>query len=82
MTVDDCPICKDGSEFVYRLKEAERGIAQHKDEVKVMVSESEDRCMSALKEFKDDFRWFKNSAWMILCGGILSLLSVIVDKLI
>lgn len=80
MKIDNCMICKDSSEFVYRLKQAELNITDHKDDVSQELGEMKENVEKMEEKILSRFNRLEGAIWGIVIGFLFVLLDTILGK--
>lgn len=80
METDDCIICKDSSEFVYRLKQAELNLTDHKVGVSQELGEMKEDMEKMEEKVLNRFNRLEGAIWGIVIGFLFVLLDTILGK--
>lgn len=80
MEADNCIICKDSSEYLYRLKQAELNITDHKVDVSQELGEMKEEMEKMEDKIFSRFNRLEGAIWGIVIGFLFVLLDTILGK--
>lgn len=80
MEDDACIICRDSSEFVYRLKQAEVDIGEHKKDTSQDIKEVRDDMEKMEEKIAKRFERLELAIWGIVITSLFVLLDTILGK--